>query len=384
MAGKPSLRVDYYMTFSDWNDDKVLLLDRVNSLTITQVLNGVDTFTIDAGANTKVRTLKLDSLLRVYRRVQGLKMPWDLCFAGLYRGRGFAEDSAGKITRTIQGVGLNHFLARTQIAYLGGLVMSDKSCPSETAMKEYVLENCGTSATLANLRQADGVLPRFLVDPDGAQGLKWEGSKTGEALLDTLQGISGYATMDFAVVLDPEIAPSNFVFKTYPKQLGLDRTTYGLNTHTGLNAYGNYPVVFSELRENVQSVEYTMDRKSEANRIFVLGDGDGATRTWITREAATKYDSPWNRCEISRPQGGFQYQMNDAGDELLYENKAKESFGYTVLQQTSCFYRKHYFLGDRCGVEADGEKGDQRITQIDTTWKDSKEVIAITFAEFKR
>jgi hypothetical protein len=284
------------------------------------------------------------------------------------------------------GVGLNDFLARTIINYPEATIKSYKNVAAETAMKEYVEENCGPSATTANERVADGVLGDFIVELTQNRGLVWEGDRSMLVLLDVLLDISKFSKIDFAVVFDRLI--NKMIFQTYINQLGSDRSTVGLDHTTAKNGAGNYPVVFSKEKGNVSSLTYVEDGTGEKNSVSVLGDGDGATRTIVHRQSSAITRSRWNRREIARPANGHPNgvdvevlnMLEVAGDEELNNDKIKEILTVVPLMQASCMYHKHFFVGDKITSKYRTFEQHKRILKIEHR-VDTKEELTITFSE---
>ena len=361
-----SLAPNFYVKVYDQSYNVVAIFDNWVKLEYSKIINnvGVTTFSID-DSDTRSALFELDGIFEVYRSVPGLGVDWYREYIGLFRGPSNPVESSGLKTWTANIVSLEDFLARTTINYKAGTIFSYKKIAAETAMKEYVEENCGASATVVAGRLSDGVLPDFLVDTDLAAGAVWEGDKAYENLLDTLRSIADFANMDYTVTWSD--ATNKFTFITYLNQLGVNRTTTGLNPATGKNAAGYYPVIFSLDRGNMASLVYSYNRTSESNVVTVMGDGDGATRVTRMRSTTAATDSPWNRREIARPQGGFLSQMDTFGDEVLESTKAIEEVSFVPLFQESCMYGKDFFFGDSITVRVKGVDYNRRLVEIKNT-----------------
>lgn len=378
-----SIAPRYYARLLNTAGMVVALFDDWISLAYYKEINGIYEYTLTFADNgdSRLSLFDTDFIIEVWRSVPGSGVAWYRDFVGLHRRIKRNLDSDGKKTVSSIGVGMNGLLSRTYILYNAGTLMADKSCPAETAMKEYVEENCGSSAVTANYRHANGALPGFSVDTDHAYGTLWQGSRAYKNLLSTLDDIANYAGIDFEVMYT---GAGTFIFRTYNGQLGVDRTYVGLNTHTGLNSAGNVPVKLSPDMGNVQDEEYIFDRLAEHNRILVLGKGDGATKEWVVVEDASAVnDSPWNRCEavIDASSQEFQYQRTMAGWEALVANKAVESISITPLQRPNCLYGKHYDLGDRLTVVAGSVTRNKRVIADRKTITSERETIELTFKD---
>jgi hypothetical protein len=374
-----SIAAYYQIYLRDTSYNVVAIFDAWENLSYTKKVNGVGSYSFSINANDdRVDLFELDGIVEIKRQVPALGLTWYTEFMGLHRSDDTQITEEGKYIFTSYGVGLIDLIYRTDIYYKEGTIRAYKNIAAETAMKEYVLENCGASATIANGRENDGVLPDFLVEADGATGVTWEGDRAFENLLDVLQSISLFASMDFDVIW--EAATGKFTFKTYLGQIGLDRTVTGLVAATGLNAAGNAPVVFSVEKGNVKSITTHSERISESNIVAVLGEGDGATRTVHIRTDASYADSPWNRREIARSKNGYTNEMEVYGDEVLKDTKYKETVDMTPLLQESCMYGIHFFLGDLITATHKGIQSSKKIMEVSNNVKDT-DSLSFTFSD---
>jgi len=363
---------------------KVAVFDSWLGLVYNNIVNGVGAYTITLSADDpRISLFELDGIFEIYRSTPGSAVPWYQ--EGIYLNRTPVEwiDDSGKKLYSHSGVGLNDLLARTEINYPAATIKSYKLAPSETCMKEYVEENCGPSATMAigNERESDGVLPNFEVELDSGYGIEWEGDKAFENLLETLQEIAKFSNIDFNVEWTE--SSGKFIFKTFPDQLGLDRTTVGLIPSTGINSHGNSPVIFSMELGNVKNIKKTYDRGSEVNVVSVLGEGDGATREVQLRSLPSKLDSPWNRREVSRPKSGFESEMQIFGDGVLADLSAKEVIEFAPLRQPSTLYGKHFFFGDKITVKFNDIDYHKRVSEVSNSVIDMEENPSFVFADLK-
>jgi hypothetical protein len=391
-----SIAARYSARLLDQQSQQVDVFDRVTSFEINNKLNGVGSHTVifDDLSDDRKNAFVVDGQLQIYREVPGVGLDRYVEFEGLHRASTEKIDKNKRDIFTSSGVGFNSFLERTNIAYREGTIRADKYDVAETVMKEYVEENCGPSATVANGRIIDGVLPYFTVQRDARQGPLWSGSRAFENLLDSLQAISSYAGVDFDVI---RLGYPGFVFLTYHLLKGADRTTIGLDSATGKNAAGNEPVTLSVSLGNLQEATYENNRLEEANVCIVLGDGDGSTREILARDDETEANrSPWNRMEVARPsQPAFipglseeaaaelkTFSMQQTGDEVLEELRAKEDFTFSPLQQPSSLYGLHYFLGDRITVQFRDFTAHKRIVGVQIRVQRDKETISLDVASF--
>ncbi|KKM00560.1 hypothetical protein LCGC14_1803190 [marine sediment metagenome] len=380
----------YYVRLKDQSGEQVALFDNWLSLEYTKTINDLYGYTlkfVDDG-DARFDLFEIDGQIEVYRSIPGT-LDWYLEFEGFHRGVRREISSGGVETFISDGVGYNDFLARTIIAYKAGSVRADKNGAAESAMKEYVSENCtgiGDQTVVGRLNYDsddavflyNAALPGLSIDTDTGAGITWSGSRAYENLLDVLKDIATLASIDFLI---EGTGPATFIFKTFIDQIGSDRTEDGLDASTGLNGAGNVPVTFSVAIGNVQNIQYELDRLTEANAIVVTGKGDVSTRDTETRRNTTAIAvSPWNRREISRsaPTQDFDFQLQDFGDEVLEEAGAKESFTFLPLQQPKSLYGVHYFFGDKVTVVYGSIKRNRRITGIGVRVAGNRDTLALT------
>jgi len=382
-----SIAARYQVILRDTTGKKVAMFDSFE-LEYGKVLNDVDyhVLTLD-GKDSRCELFDLDYLIDVQRSVPGCGLDWYTDYGGFHRDPTYSFQNRKYVYQS-KGVGLNDLLMRTRIAYKGGTIRAEKNAPADTVMKEYVEENCGVSATVANGRESEGTLPGFTVEASAGTGVVWGGSKEFENLLDILKLLGMYTDMDFAVIANDNTSTGvpGFLFKTYNNHMGKDRTTVGLNNTTGLNAAGNVPVIFAVENGNVQSLSYIVSHIPEINVAIVLGKGDKSTRAVIAivnNLAIAK--SPWNRCEtvVNANNQDFQYQLIAAGLEALVNGQAKEQFGFEPLQQPNALYGKDYNLGDMVTARVKGNLivKHKRIMAVRINVTAGRETINIDFAD---
>jgi hypothetical protein len=296
----------------------------------------------------------------------------------MHRKSSFKVSEKGEEIFTSTGVGLNFILQGGMINYKAGTIRSYKNCSSNRAIKEYVEENCGPNALVTLERMSDSVIPNLYFDDMVDYGPVWEGDRAFENLLDTISAIAKSSSIDFDIVFDQGL--KRLKFYTYTLGIGSRRTNEGIDSSTGRNSFGQYPVVFALELGNVASLEYDIDRLSEGNVVSVLGDGDVSTRHVESRESPNKLDSPYNRREVSRPQSGFTNEMQVYGDEVLKEVQYKEIMSIVPLLQPSTMYHKHFFIGDWITIRHRGVTKHKRIMSVKNT-VGPNEKIGLTFLE---
>jgi len=381
----PSIAPRYFVKLIDTTGYMVALFDSWISLEYGSIVDDVGYYSLSLDGNDdRLDLFQLDYMVEVWRGIPGVGVDWYCDFRGLHRTPKRAIDSKGKKIFTSTGVCLNHLLSRRDIGYKAGTIRADKDDVAETVMKEYVAENCGVDATVANGRLRDGAFPGFTIDADGGQGINWPGSRAYENLLGTLMDIANVSGIDYRV---ESLGNGQYRFFTYVDQLGVDRSVLGLNPATGLNAAGYPPVIFSVPIGNVQNIDYELNRNAEANAVFLLGKGDGSTRhITIVEDPGAGADSPWNDIEVAVNASSQEYEFQRVmvGIETLQQKAARESFSFTPLQQASSLYGVHYGIGDKVTAKYDDIQRDKRIVAVKVAISSSKETVDIVFADIPR
>lgn len=356
----------FRVILKDLSYDTIARFDSWNALSYTKKVNDVGSYKFDLPYNDpRISMFKLDSIMIVERSLPGLNIPYYPEFVGLMRGETYEVNDTGKQTFSVTGASPNDLLSRRIINYSKATIKSEKSAVAETAICEYVEENCGPTATIAWNREIAGTIPDFFVDPSAGRGILWEGDRAYENLLDVVKDIAKFSSLDFEVLYDDVL--KMFGFKVFSPIYGLNKSIEEIDRNTGLNVYGNVPVLFSLEKGNVKNLKYVSDRMGEVNVVSVLGDGDGATRLVEVVTSPAMTDSPLNQREISRPQGGFISQMQTTGNEVIEDMKAKVSIEFQPLLQESCMYGVHFDIGDIVSVRFRGITESKKIVSVTNT-----------------
>ena len=98
----------------------------------------------------------------------------------------------------------------------------------------------------------------------------------------------------------------------------------------------------------MQGPALTVNRIGEVTAAIVLGQGGEDTRVVVERQGAGIGDSPLNRVEGVKPANQVETDagLEDAGDAMLQQLQARESFTFDVMQVPSTLYGRDYFVGD--------------------------------------
>lgn len=375
----------YKIHLKDQSGDLVAIFDDYTSLTIGHRINSIDTctFSIDDD-DSRIDLFELDGQVEVYRSYPEFDVDWYLEFEGFHRTKTRQTFTDGNRYFTSGSRGYNDLLRRRIVAYYAGTDYANKSDIGETAMKEYVEENCAASAT-SPPRIANGVITGFTVEADNLNGDPWAGSKAYINILDVCQDIANNSGIDFKVRGN---GAAQFVFRVYDGQLGDDRSVTGLDSATGLNGAGNAPVIFTLGRGNMGGPVYSLKRMNERNYCYVLGQGQQSDRDVVEREDSDATDdSPWNKVEFTRDARNYSTiaSYQNAGDAALVENQAEETFSFEPLQVESTLYGRDYFFGDLITARyADVERNKKIVgmdIMVNNTQTQNPENISLTLGD---
>lgn len=370
---------------------QVAIFDTWRSLQYQHKLNGSGFFTFIIDANDAKRALfEENGQFEVWRWIPGALDPY-LEFEGLIENPDDSLFSNGNFQFTSIGSGYNTMLGRRIVAYTDATVFSQKTAvAAETAMKEYVNENCTTNADASREEgtQADAEIPGLTVQANTAQGATWSGERSGKGVLSTLQEIAIFAfnqndNVDFQVVgtRASNLGPTTYEFRTFPSQLGDDRTTAGLDPATGKNGAGNDPHVFSPDNDNVKNMRYSQKIRGSGTAVYVWGNGSGALRTFGYAEDATK--TGLARREVMR--GGGSQDTDAERDALAAEwleaLTAQEIFNFAPSEVAASRYNIHWFFGDKVTAKLGDIERDKKITAVTITNSDKVETIQVEFTD---
>lgn len=382
-----------YVLLKDQTGKKVAVFDDFQALSFTKTVNDVGSYSLSInGKDARRLEFELDGQVEVWRSIPGV-IDWYKEFEGLHRKPDKKLNDNGSNQFVSNGVGYNELLARRVVAYKSGTIRAAKNCSAETAIKQYVDENCAKDLMTVVGRLSDGYMPGFYIEADKTSITtdpipNWSGDKAFENLLDVLKEIATSSGIDFNVV---GTGPAQFTFYTYLKGMGLNKTYHTISS-SGRNEYGNIPVVFSAVFGSMSSATYSDDRIGEANVVIVQGDGEGSTKHTVTRSDPNAMDdSPWNIREVSRsasiPSNEVDrllvtHYMEVTGDETLKELARKERIVDCVpLQTPSSLYGVHYQLGDTVTVWFDDVKMDKRITSVTLEYSNDGESVSMELSD---
>ena len=374
----------YFVTISDYDNNVVAIFDNWRELTLQNIINDAgDIEMLLNGKDERVALIQDDYLITVYRSVPGVSLDWYVEARGLIEIHKDDILPNGDQVYRITACHLNGHLSRRRIAYLSGTIRADKIAPGETAMKEYVTENIGAGATVANGRLLEGSLSNFTIAIDGAQGNIYQKGNSGASLLDVCKDIALTCSLDFLVYLS---LPNTYIFQVYPALIGEDRRAVNIDPETGFNGAGLAPVRLSVGFGNVVSQSYTHNRREEVNAAIIWGNGSGATQQYAAgRNLVAISATPYAQRETARSGQNqeYQYQLDQEMQKTIDETPPQDDFTFEVLQQPSAVYGKHFTLGDRLTVLRGATPYQKRLVQttINITGDNKREQIRFDFED---
>lgn len=308
---------------------KVAEITDYRSLAYTRRVNAPGVLRFELAGNHKaLADLEHNGQVIVYRRNVGLGLPWTADFWGLFRGqvRRFTDHDVFKATCP----GIMTMLGWRIVAWPAGTTsrsaFDDKR--AETVLKTLVAYNAGADATAANGRIRDGVIPGIGVEANGGRGNLVAVGCAYVNLLETLQKVAAIGGGDFDLV---KTGAAAWEFRWYAGQRGVDRSNN---------------LLFALERGNMAEPEYRFDRTEEATVAIAAGQGEGADREVVVRTGPDFAAD--NDVEIFADARHVETAAGaeSAGDSRLEEVRARQQFGYRVLQTPGCAYGVHYGLGD--------------------------------------
>ena len=351
-------------------------------LNFTQVLNGVSNLTLQLyGGHPATSKLVNNALVEVWRQVEGYApaaVPairqrtgnWYCEWNGLFVDYSETIYSNNNDVYTGYCSGLVDLLQRREILWYATEIASESkkvTIPAQTAIYEFVEENCGASATAGAGRLYTGTITGLTIPVLTGSGPNWSGQRAWRSLLETIQEIANFGDIDFDVI---SVGGGAYVFETYPDQLGKDRTTTGLDPATGLNAAGNPPVIFSLELDNISEITLSTSRATSKNIIATPGKGEYGARAVGTADNLGDIDARrLNQRELVRNASTQDdaAELDTLAEEWLTRLEYTEDFLFTPLTTSSTIYGVHYWFGDKLTGRFKTLERNKRLTGLRVT-----------------
>lgn len=326
------MSTQYQIRVYDREKNILHIITDMHNFSYTKEVNapGILSFEL-ASDHPSISDFELDGIIEVWRANLEQEIDWYCDFYGFFRGEERVSDSDGNSVFRVQVVGQLDILNRSIIAYPSEITGRTKftGIPAETIVKELVKYNASSSGTTADGRKRTVGITRVTIEPDGIRGTSLDVQCAWRPLLSVLQDVAATGGGDFDLV--PDLL-NTWKFTWYPGQRGTDRSA---------------SLVFALEYGNITNPKLTRSYVSEKTVGIVGGQGQEAARTTVVR-TGTNYNADYNEKEvfvdarnISTTTGLQQY-----GDAVLSELRAKDTLSFDVLQVPQTLYGKDYFLGD--------------------------------------
>ena len=333
--------------------------------------------------------LELDSLMKFERSPFGGRTYTE--FWGLHRTVVKSQFSTGLGQYSSFGRGLLDLLNRRIIANYADIEIASSGTPNcgglataqrvDRALLRYVQQHAASLATTGNGRLSNGVTHRLqagyhvISNPD--MGALYTGENAWRNLLQVIQELSEFSharsivgdgdPYEFYMTTDNE---DDLWFLLSQGGIGRDKTES--------NDDGAKPVIFSRGMGNTEDLWVSYTRSEEINRVFALGDGDGAGRNVTITSASNKIPtsfggtdasdtSVYNLIEASRNATGetSSAALNSFGAAELYKNKAEPSATFIPYQMEPFRYGRDYSIGDKITIKHEEFSVDLRIKAVE-------------------
>ena len=295
-------------------------------------------------------------------------MPWVVDFYGLARDPDEQQLADGTDVATFDCPGVLSMLSWRYVMWAAGTASRSTftSVKAETLMKLLVQYNITASATTAAGRKADGTMTSpcsITLQTDGLAGNTlgaW--ANAWNNLLEDLQKIAKVAGGDFDLV---QTAPAVYEFRWYLQQRGTDRRT------------APNSLTFSTKNGNMSEPRLQRTRSRVRTSAVVAGAGEGSLRA-TTNRTGNGFSSS-NNIEMFVDARNLESgaSLTAEGDSRLAENKLMERLSFNVRQQPSCYYGKHYNVGDLVNVAYKTYAATHKIIRVAVGWDTAGETVDI-------
>lgn len=344
----------YQVWLKNTSGIRVAVFDEWQSLSYTKSLNAIGEATLSINGNDSRKSLfTLDSQLEIYRRDTAggsAVSSWYLDWEGLVRYQQREVGPSGLLTMTIRAQDYKELLMRRLIVPASGADFTTQSAVAgDTAAVYFVKQNIADDA---GSRQ----IANFTAQTAAGSASSISYQARYDKLYTVLRSIINSATaagtgFDFDVVGTGAVT---WEFRTYVPILGTDRSA---------------TMTFSLEFGNLTTPLYVDNRASEATVAYVLGQGEGSSRTVTTVTNSTaEDDSPFNRREVkASSQSSSTTEATNVGEALLRKGRRMQSLTFQPVQTTGTRYGSEWTLGDKVTAVFDGVEFVVQISSVNIT-----------------
>lgn len=321
----PVAEPPYVIEVRDNTRKRLGQIDRLTSLELTPVYNGVGGWTMNLPAGTAQAALFVKGGWISVSAPDGEEL-----FAGQIRGRkkirSDSEPFAGMLTA--YGPSAESALTDRLAFQVPGQPATNQSAfeydrrsgVGETVLKAYVNLNAGPGAIVA--RRTAGLV----IEADGARGATVIGSARMTPLLDLIGPLAESAGLGFRVLFN---ADGDLEFQIYEPTDKAESARFGIDLG------------------NLNSYEHT-EEAPKVSAAIVGGSGDGTARTFrevLDTDAITDWGT---RNEVFVDQAGAAStdEMDQAGAEQVVSNGPLNGLSIEAIDTPKLQFAKHYYLGD--------------------------------------
>lgn len=352
----------------------IATLTRWSHLQYTRTLGGAGWVLLHMTSDFDWSLPDVDLLMEIWRAPDSdSPLKWQCTgFLRKWRVRRLARNTDA----LLQGPTQVELLDRKIVAYTGGTSQAEKASNADDVMKAIVRDNLAPNAGNDPYGR-DRNFTNFTVAADVAEGPTITVEVEWENVLKALNDISNHSHAQndpiyFDVV---RTAPAAFQFRTYPGQLGLDRTS-------GPNA-----ITFGEDFGNMQDPVWEEDWTQERNIIYGGGQGVDADRTIDPeKDVGRIYRTIWNRREAFQDARGESTTLGVARKAFarLVADRPRRRLSGRLLSVPGSLFDKDWGYGDRVRAEAFGHIFDGIPRSITVVVDDlgNEEIDALIEAEY--